>query len=51
MDLEQHVALELIEELLDRIVVEVGARIGAADHLHRHGAVLEDLLVPTGGLS
>src|SRR5215831_19439617 len=37
--------LELVEELLDRIVVIVGALVRAADHLHSHGAVLEHLLV------
>src|SRR5688572_11103497 len=32
--LEDHVAAQLVEELLVRIVVVVGARIRAADHLH-----------------
>ena len=44
-DLEHHVALELVEELLDRIVVVVGALVRPADHLHGHVAVLEHLLV------
>ena len=44
-DLEHHVALELVEELLHRIVVIVGALVRAADHLHGHVAVLEHLLV------
>ena len=44
-DLEQHVAFELIEELLHRIVVVVGALVRAADDLHGHLAVFEHLLV------
>ena len=44
-DLQHHVALELVEELLDGIVVEVDALIGAADHLHHHAGVLEHQLV------
>src|SRR6266540_916799 len=44
-DLEHHVALELVEELLHRIVVIIGALVRPADHLHGHLAVLEHLLV------
>src|SRR5688572_24640250 len=44
-DLEHHVALELVEKLLDRIVVVVAALVRAADHLHGHVAVFEHLLV------
>jgi len=44
-DLEHHVALELVEELLHRIVVIVGALVRPTDHLHGHVAVLEHLLV------
>src|SRR6476646_2668002 len=35
-DLQQHVALELIEKLLNRIVVKVDALVGAADNHHSH---------------
>src|SRR5438105_2302565 len=44
-DLEQHVALELIEELLDRIVMIVRTLVRPADDLHGHLAVLEYFLV------
>src|SRR5262245_3530646 len=44
-DLQQHVALELIEELLDRVVVIVGPLVRTADHLYGHLTVLEHLLV------
>ena len=44
-DLEHHVALELVEEFLDRIVVIVRALVRPADDLHGHVAVLEHLLV------
>src|SRR5947208_15924498 len=43
--LEHHVALELVEELLDRIDMEVGALVRSADDLHCHVGVLENLLV------
>ena len=44
--LENHVALELIEELLDRIVVEIDPLVRAADDHHRHvGLAVEQLLV------
>src|SRR5262249_11439150 len=38
-------ALELVEELLHRIVVVIGALVRPADYLHGHVAVLEHLLV------
>ena len=44
-DLEHHVALELVEELLHRVVMIVAALVRPADHLHGHVAVLEHLLV------
>src|SRR5262245_201457 len=44
-DLEHHVALELIEELFDGIVVVVRALVRTADDLHGHVAALEHLLV------
>src|SRR5262245_8120869 len=45
-DLENHVALELIEEFLDRIVVEIDPLVRAADDHHRHvGIAIEQLLV------
>src|SRR6266446_977058 len=44
-DLEQHVALELIEELLHRIVTIVRTLVRPADDLHGHLAVLEYFLV------
>src|SRR5215831_12509094 len=44
-DLEQHVAFELVEEFLYRIVMIVRALVRAADHLHGHLAVFEHLLV------
>jgi hypothetical protein len=44
--LSKHVAFELIEELLYRIIVVVGALVRAADDLHGHLAVFEHLLVP-----
>src|SRR5271166_945800 len=43
--LEHHVAFELVKELLNRIVMVIGALVRAADDLHGHLAVLEDLLV------
>src|SRR5262249_2865034 len=44
--LENHVALELIEELLDRIVVEIDPLVRAADDHHRHvGLAVEQLPV------
>src|SRR5262249_57093885 len=43
--LEQHVAFELVEEFLYRIVMIVRALVRAADHLHGHLAVFEHLLV------
>src|SRR5215471_16811151 len=45
-NLQQHVALELIEELLHGIIVKVDALIGAADDHHGHlGLDIEQLLV------
>src|SRR5690625_5106819 len=44
-DLQQHVALELVEELLHRIVMEVHALVRAADHHDGHARLLEDQLV------
>src|SRR5262249_51498829 len=44
-DLEQHVAFELVEEFLHRIVMIVGALVRPADDLHGHLAVLEYFLV------
>src|SRR5215218_2342104 len=44
-DLEHHVAFELIEELLDRIIVVVAALVGAAHHLDGHGSVLEHFFI------
>ena len=35
-DLQHHVAAQLVEELLDRIVVKIDALIGAADNHHGH---------------
>src|SRR5580692_3232640 len=44
-DLEHHVATQLIKELLDRIVVKIGAPVRAADHGDHQIRVLPDLLV------
>src|SRR5215467_8529727 len=45
-DLKKHVALELIEELLDRIVMKIDALVGSADNHDRHvGFGVEQLLV------
>src|SRR5579875_1835315 len=44
-DLEHHVALDLVEELLAGIDVIVGARVRAADHHADELRVLVDLLV------
>ena len=48
--LEDHVALELVEELLDRIVVKIDPLVGAPDHLDDHAGVLEHQLVGHGRL-
>jgi hypothetical protein len=42
---QHHVALELVEELLDRVVVEVGPLVGTADHGDHEIGVLPDLHV------
>ena len=43
--LEDHVALQLVEELLDRVVVEVHPLVRAAHHHDRHARFLEHQLV------
>ncbi len=42
---QHHVALELIEKFLHRVVVEVGALVGTADDGDHHIGVLPDLNV------
>ena len=49
-DLEHHVALELVEELLPRVVVEVDPAVRAAHHHDDHARLLEHELVADGGL-
>src|SRR6185437_12293479 len=44
-DLEHHVAAQLVEELLDRVVVEIGSLVGAADHGNHQRGVPPDLLI------
>src|SRR5262249_23625761 len=44
-DLHHHVALQLVKEFLDRVVMIIGAFVWTADHHHGHFAVLEHLLV------
>ena len=44
------IAAHLVEELLQRIVVVVGAQVGAADHRDDEIGVLPDLLVADGRL-
>ena len=48
--LQHHVTLELVEELFDGIVVEVGALVRASDDEGHHVGVLPDLLVAHGWL-
>lgn len=43
--LENHVAFELIEEFIDRIVVKVGALIGTADYRNHQIGLRPDLLI------
>jgi hypothetical protein len=50
-DLQDDVAAQLIEELLDRVVVEVHALVGAAYDLDHHAGVLEHQLVTDRGFS
>ena len=42
---QHHVALQLEEIFLDRVVVEIGALVGAADRHHDHAGVLEKQLI------
>ncbi len=43
--LQHHVAFELVEELLDRVIVIVGPLVRPADHKGHHVGILPDLLV------
>src|SRR5579862_3674733 len=47
-DLQDHVAFELIEEFLRRIVMEVRPLVGSADDRHHQPGIGPDLLVPDG---
>ena len=49
--LQNHVALELVEELFHRVVMEIDALIGSTYHLHDHaGIVGKEHLVADGWL-
>jgi hypothetical protein len=45
VNLEDHIALELVKELLDRIVVIVRTLVRSTDNEHHHVGVLPDLLI------
>jgi hypothetical protein len=47
---ENHIALELVKELLDRIVMKVRTLVRPADNKNHHVGVLPDLFVTYRGL-
>ena len=49
-DAQHHVALQLVEELLHRVVMEVGAVVGAAHHRDHQFSILPNLGVAHGRL-
>src|SRR5215471_4723608 len=44
-NLQEHIAAQLVEELLGRVVMEVGPLVRAADDLHDHARILEHRLI------
>ena len=44
-NLQEHIAAQLVEELLGRVVMEIGPLVRAADDLHDHARILEHRLI------
>ena len=49
-DLQHHVALDLEEPFLDRVVMEIDSGVGAANHHHDHSRVVMQQLIVDGRL-